>query len=99
MSAKAYRATQDTIAKARALNLSEAELLEMARLAARLTHPDANHRFHQYIMWIEPDGTVTMLDTMNPEEARYFKRRTYDQRKAEEDPGEAEVEYKHDRRR
>jgi hypothetical protein len=57
----------------------------MAKLAARLTHPDATHRFHQYIMTIEHDGTVTMLDKMSPEEDRYYTKRKYDDRKRDQE--------------
>jgi hypothetical protein len=43
---------------------AEARLLQMAKLASRITHPDATHRFQQYIMTIQEDGTVTALNLM-----------------------------------
>jgi len=70
---------------------AEARILEMARRSARFTHPDANRRFRQYIMFLEADGMVTMLDIMSGEEADYYDNRSYAERKAEDDPGEAEV--------
>lgn len=94
MSAKTYTASDHALAQAQALEIDEAQLLKMARLAARFTHPDANHRYRQYIMWIDSDGMVTMIDLMDRDEADYYQRRTYEERKAEEDPGEAEVQRK-----
>jgi hypothetical protein len=64
---------------------AEARILQMAKLAARITHPDATHRFRQYLMTINEDGVVTMLDRMSPEEERYYSRRKYDDRRADEE--------------
>lgn len=78
---------------------AEARIKQMAKLAAKFTHPDANHRYRQYIMYIEDDGRVSMLDVMDTDEKGYFNKRTYDERKAEDEPQEATVEYKDGRAR
>lgn len=68
----------------------EARLKQMAKLARPFTHPEANRRFRQYIMYIEEDGTVTMIDLMDSAEKEYFLNRTYEERRAEnEDPSPA----------
>jgi hypothetical protein len=64
---------------------AEARTLQMAKLAARITHPDATHRFRQYILTIQGDGTVTMIDRMDGAEDQYYTRRKYDERKIDEE--------------
>ena len=86
-----YTISKSVLERAVALGITDPEnqLQQMARLAARITHPDANHRFRQYIMYIEDDGMVTMLDVMKPDESDYYNDRTYEERKAESKPAEA----------
>jgi hypothetical protein len=71
---------------------AEARILQMARLAARISHPDATHRFRQYIMTIAEDGTVTMLDKMDAAEDVYYSRRKYEDRKVDESGGDPDPE-------
>lgn len=101
--AKEYKISPEVLARAKELGFEgeagEGQLKQMARLAARFTHPDANHRFRQYILWIEPDGLVTMIDLMDRSETEYYERRTYEERRAEAGSGEAEVERKDGPRR
>jgi len=102
---RTYRISPEVLAKAAKLNIygatAEARLLHMAKLAARIAHPDATHRFRQYILTIQDDGTVTMLDRMTQDEEAYYTRRKYKDRKMDEEAtpsagGEAAVEYKRD---
>jgi len=78
----------------------EARLKMMAKLSRPFTHPEANRRYEQYIMFIEDDDTVSMIDLMDSAEKEYFLNRTYEERRAEtegDDPtptGEAKVTYK-----
>jgi hypothetical protein len=64
---------------------AEARILQMAKLAARLTHPDATHRFRQYLLTIQPDGLITFIDTMSQEENQYYSRRKYDDRRQDQE--------------
>jgi hypothetical protein len=64
---------------------AKARILQMAKLAARITHPDATHRFRQYILTIQDDGTVTMIDRMDAAEDQYYTRRKYDDRRVDEE--------------
>lgn len=100
---KQYSVDPEVLKNAERLGLygetAEARIKQMAKLAAKFSHPDANHRFRQYIMFIEANGRVSMLDVMETEEAGYFNKRTYDERKAEDEPQEAVVEYKNGRAR
>ena len=102
MASKQYTIAPHVFAQAENLGIfgetAEARLKQMAKLAARFTHPEANHRWRDFILYIENDGLVTFIDTMDKQEARYFDRRPYEERKAEEDPGEATVEYKDGRK-
>jgi hypothetical protein len=86
---KTYKLASGILAKAERIGIygttAEARLLQMAQLASRITHPDATHRFHQYIMTIEEDGTVTTLDRMDATESEYYSRRKYDDRRADEE--------------
>ena len=47
--------------------------------------PDANFRFRQYIMFIDENRCVTMLDVMTVEEGAYYDHRTYDDRRADQE--------------
>ena len=100
---KQYSVDPDVLNSAQRLGLygetAEARIKEMAKLAAKFTHPDANHRYRQYIMYIEDDGRVSMLDVMDTEEKEYLNKRTYEERKLEAEPQEAVVEYKGGRTR
>jgi hypothetical protein len=64
---------------------AEARIVQMAKMAARITHPDATHRFRQYIMTIDEACVVTMIDRMDTEEEQYYSRRKYDDRRADEE--------------
>ena len=67
----------------------------MARRASRITHPVANRRYRNFILFVTPDDVVTMIAAMDEGEASYFGQRSYDERKADESdgaPGEAIVE-------
>lgn len=97
-----HRITPEVLAAAERLGIygatAETRLLQMAKRAARITHPDATHRFRRYIMVIQPDGTVTMLDRMSIDEEAYYTNRKYKDRKADDEQapsasGEASVEY------
>lgn len=93
----AYTIHPDVLTRAAALGIAgdsaEATLKDMARRAVRLTHPLANRRFRDFILFVTPDNVVTRLEKLDPGEAEYLTRRTYDERKAAADPGEATVEY------
>jgi hypothetical protein len=86
--AKEHRLGADILAKAEKLGIygatAEARILQMAKLGARITHPDATHRFRQFIMTIQPDGLLTSLDRMTAEEEQYYTRRKYDDRRVDE---------------
>lgn len=64
---------------------AEARILQMAKLAARLTHPDATHRFRQYLLRIETDGLVTFIDVMSSDEDEYYTKRRYDDRRVDQE--------------
>lgn len=89
MASKMYKIAPGVLTQAERIGIygatAEARILQMAKLAARITHPDATHRFRQYILTIEKDGTVTMLDRMSAEEDQYYSRRKYDDRRADEE--------------
>jgi len=96
--ARTYKISSGVMARAESLGIdgatAEARILQMAKQAARITHPDANYRFREYIMYIEKDGTVAMLDRMDAEEDGYYTRRQYQDRKrdqAEEPPVDGEA--------
>lgn len=105
--AKEYKIAPEVLARAKELGIygehAEARLKNMAKFAARFTHPEANHRFRQYIMFIEADGEVSMFDIMDKDEAAYFNSRTYEERiaesRAEAGTDEATVEYKDGKKR
>jgi len=88
MASKTFKITPEVLASAQRVGIygetAEARLLQMAKLAARITHPDATHRFRQYIMVIQDDGTVTWLDRMSQEEERYYTNRKYDDRRVDQ---------------
>lgn len=96
MPVPAYTIHPDVLKRAQALGFAgdsaEATLQDMARRAVRLTHPVANRRFRDFILFVTPQNVVTRLEKLDPREAAYLTRRTYDERKAETDPGEATVE-------
>ena len=86
---KRYKIAPGVLAKAERLGIygdtAEADILQMAKLAARVTHPDATHRFRQYIMVIDKTDTVTMIDRMTAEENEYYARRKYADRRADQE--------------
>lgn len=59
----------------------------MARRASRITHPLANRRYRNFILFVTPDDVVTMVSAMGCLEASHLGQRTYDERKAAEDDG------------
>jgi hypothetical protein len=87
--AKTYRLAPDVLAQGERIGIygetAEARILQMAKLGARLTHPDATHRFRQYLLTIQPDGLVTMIDQMPADEAQYYTKRKYDDRRADQE--------------
>jgi hypothetical protein len=87
--AKNYRLAPGVLAQAQKIGIygdtAEARILHMAKLAARLTHPDATHRFRQHLLTIEQDGLVTMIDVMSVEENQYYSRRKYDDRRGDQE--------------
>lgn len=84
------------VEQAKALGFSdasgEATLKDIARRAVKVTHPRANYRFREYLLVITPERLVVSIEKLGEQEATYLTRRTYDERKAESDPGEATVE-------
>ncbi len=107
--ARNFRVTPDVLKQAERLGLggpdAEQTVKDMARRGSRITHPLANRRYRQFILFVTPDDLVTMIDAMGEGEASYFGQRTYDERKATdsdampgeaadgEAPGDAHVEY------
>lgn len=85
MSAKTYKATPQALESARRLHIEEDRLLQMAKRAARITHPDATHCFRQYLLTVQPDGLVTFIDVMSTEENQYYSNRTYDERRRDQE--------------
>ena len=87
--AKTHRLAPGILAQAERIGIygetAEARILQMAKLAARLTHPDATHRYRQYLLAIQPDGLVTFIDTMSAEEDQYYSKRKYDDRRADQE--------------
>ena len=87
--AKTHRLAPGILAQAERIGIygetAEPRILQMAKLAARLTHPDATHRYRQYLLTIQPDGLVTFIDTMSAEEDQYYSKRKYDDRRADQE--------------
>ncbi|MGD9885502.1 MAG: hypothetical protein AB7F22_25455 [Reyranella sp.] len=97
--ARTFTVTPEALRQAERLGLggadAEAIIRDMARRASRITHPAANRRYRNFILFVTPDDVVTMISAMDESEARWLGQRTYDERKAAEDdgsPGEAIVE-------
>jgi hypothetical protein len=88
-SQKTYKLAPGILAKAERIGINgdtaEVDILRMAKLAARVTHPDATHRFRQYILTIDADGLVTTLDRMDATEDEYYTHRKYDDRRADQE--------------
>ena len=86
--AMTYRLAPGVLAQAERIGIygdtAEARILQMAKLGAKLAHPDATHRYRQYILTIQEDGLVTMIDVMSPEENQYYTKRKYDDRRQDE---------------
>lgn len=84
--ARNFRVTQEVLRQAERLGLGAADAEEivkdMARRASRITHPAANRRYRNFILFVTPDDVVTMIGAMGEGEASYFGQRTYDERKA-----------------
>ena len=89
MTSKLYKIAPGVLARAERIGIygatAEARILQMARLAARITHPDATHRFRQYLLTIDEDACVTSLYRMDSDEERYYQRRKYDDRRADQE--------------
>jgi hypothetical protein len=97
--ARNFTVTPEVLRQAERLGLgaadAEAIVRDMARRASRITHPVANRRYRNFLLFVTPDDVVTMISAMSEDEASYFGQRTYDERKADEgedSPGEAIVE-------
>ena len=89
--ARNFRVTHEVLRQAERLGLGAADAEEivkdMARRASRITHPLANRRYRNFILFVTPDDVVTMIGAMGEGEASYFGQRSYDERKAAEDDG------------
>jgi hypothetical protein len=97
--ARSFTVAPEVLKQAERLGLGGADaeriIQDMARRGSRITHPSANRRYRNFILFVTPDDVVTMIGVMGEGEASYFAQRTYDERKAAEGdgtPGEATVE-------
>lgn len=83
--ARNFRVAPEVLRQAVGLGLgaagAEEIVKDMARRASRITHPRANRRYRNFILFVTPDDLVTMIGTMGEAEASYFGQRTYDERK------------------
>lgn len=94
-----FKVAPEVLTQAERLGLGGADaeqiVKDMARRGSRITHPSANRRYRNFILFVTPDDVVTMIGVLDEGEASYFAQRTYDERKADESdgmPGEAIVE-------
>ena len=102
--ARNFRVAQEALKQAERLGLgaidAEEVVKDMARRASRITHPAANRRYRNFILFVTPDDVVTMIGVMGQGEASYFGQRTYDERRsAENDGSSGEVAVERTRRR
>jgi hypothetical protein len=92
--ARNFRVSREVLKQAERLGLGAADAEEivkdMARRASRITHPQANRRYRNFILFVTPDDVVTMIGAMGEGEASYFGQRTYDERKAGDERKAAE---------
>jgi hypothetical protein len=98
----AYQVSRKAIAQAERLGIigdgGSLRIKLMAQKSAPFTHERFNRRYQQHILLVQND-IVTDIAILSPQERAFYNSRRFEERLAEEDPGEAEVIWKDGRER